>query len=267
MASMVKTVFKADMRTPDHLVWPSLEVSYLSKSCIEGKLNEDAMGLVNIDDNHFILAIADGVGGHAYGYKAANAAIESVVQEFEGVSSCDDLSPTILRAFDRANKEVLDIGAGSGTTLLVVEVTERCLRSYHAGDSGMMVVGGKGKLKHFTIGHSSFELGMEAGLVDGLDPQEYHLRNELTNMVGSKDMRIEVGPKISLRPRDLVIMASDGLLDNLDVDDFLKSTPERDPQLLMDLLYQKAVRQMEGEDESRYSKPDDLSIIVFKPTS
>ena len=43
----------------------------------------------------------------------------------------------------------------------------------------------------------------------------------VSNIIGTPDMRIDVGPAIELAPRDTLLLASDGLPDNLYVDEIV----------------------------------------------
>ena len=43
----------------------------------------------------------------------------------------------------------------------------------------------------------------------------------LFNVIGSSDMRVEVGPALQLAARDTVLLASDGLFDNLYIDEIV----------------------------------------------
>ena len=45
----------------------------------------------------------------------------------------------------------------------------------------------------------------------------------LFNVIGSPDMRVEVGPALELAARDTVLLASDGLFDNLFIDEIVDS--------------------------------------------
>ena len=49
--------------------------------------NEDSVIIVGNKNNEFILAVADGMGGHKAGEIASNIAIEHIVQSFESMET------------------------------------------------------------------------------------------------------------------------------------------------------------------------------------
>ena len=49
--------------------------------------NEDSVIIVSNKNNEFILAVADGMGGHKAGEIASNIAIEHIVQSFESMET------------------------------------------------------------------------------------------------------------------------------------------------------------------------------------
>ena len=51
--------------------------------------------------------------------------------------------------------------------------------------------------------------------MDETDAMHHEDRHVISNVIGSTDMRIEVGSAIKIAPRDTLVLASDGLSDNL----------------------------------------------------
>ena len=47
------------------------------------------------------------------------------------------------------------------------------------------------------------------------DAIHHEARHVISNVIGSDQMRIEIGPPIEMAPRDTLLIASDGLFDNL----------------------------------------------------
>ena len=120
----------------------------------------------------------------------------------------------ILSGFDRANRAVLQRGGGGATTLAVVEVRAGRLRSYHVGDSGVLVFGGRGKVRLQTIFHSPVGYAVEAGVLDEEEAMNHVDRHLVSNVVGDRSMHVGVSYPRRLRPMDTVVLASDGLFDN-----------------------------------------------------
>ena len=113
----------------------------------------------------------------------------------------------IINGIERANVAVRDMGLGAATTMAVVQVQERFVRPYHVGDSLILVVGNQGKIKLQTIAHSPVGYGVEAGLLDEAEAMHHEARHVVSNIVGTEDMRIEVGARLRMAPRDTLVVA------------------------------------------------------------
>ncbi len=143
---------------------------------------------------------------------ALSAVAESVAQ---GLADGGELRAAILDGFDRANAAVSGLGIGAATTLVVVEIDDGHVRPYHVGDSGVMIVGQRGFVRLQTVPHSPVGYAVEAGFLEATEALHHEELHLVSNMVGSPEMRIEIGPAVPLRPLDTVLLASDGLFDNL----------------------------------------------------
>ena len=77
-------------------------------------------------------------------------------------------------------------------------------------------------------------------------------------------MRIDIGTIVELKVRDTVLLASDGLTDNIHIDEiveFMRKGPLDDA---IDAIVHRALRRMAVESKTLPSKPDDLSLILFR---
>ena len=155
---------------------------------------------------------------------------------------------------------------GAGTTLAVVELDGRTVRPYHVGDSMILVVGGRGKIKLQTVPHSPVGYGVEAGLLDEREAMHHESRHVVSNVIGSSEMHIAVGPPIKLAPRDTVLLASDGLFDNLYSTRIAESVRKGKLQAAVQRLICASQQRMTGDQDGQPSKPDDLTFIAFRPT-
>jgi serine/threonine protein phosphatase PrpC len=148
---------------------------------------------------------------------------------------------------------------------VLVEIRDRVVRPYHVGDSAILLVGQRGKLKFQTIAHSPIGYAVEAGLIDEKDAIHHDQRHVISNVIGSSEMRIEIGPAIQMAARDTLVLASDGLLDNLlpaEIVDLVRTGPL---DKAVDQLVATATARMNAEGGSAPSKPDDLTVIAFRP--
>ncbi len=258
----------ADQRDPVELHLPHAD-AWLRCAKAPGKngANEDSAGAWALPGVGFVLAIADGVGGAAGGARASGCAIDALDRAVATVVTGDNLRSAILDAFETANTEIIGLGIGAGTTLVVVEICERRLRSYHVGDSAAFVVGQRGRVKLETLQHSPVGYGVAAGLIKpgaALDRADRHL---IANYLGTPDMHIELGPPIKLAARDSLLLASDGLLDNLRPDEIFETIRVGAVAANARELVARAERRMGSESEHTPSKPDDMSFILFRQSA
>jgi serine/threonine protein phosphatase PrpC len=94
-----------------------------------------------------------------------------------------------------------------------------------------------------------------------LHHEERHL---VSNLLGSSDMRIDVGATVELSPLDTVLLASDGLTDNIHVEEIVEMMRKGSLTSALDALTRLALRRMTFESRTQPSKPDDLSLILFR---
>jgi serine/threonine protein phosphatase PrpC len=230
--------------------------------------NEDAAALVRVTKDRCLLVVADGFGGHPAGGRAAATAVQQIEQVVSDAAPSDDsLLSSIVSGFEKANETVREWGLGSATTLSVVEVYGSHVRPYHVGDSAVLVVGQRGRIKFRSVPHSPVGYAVESGLMDEKEAMNHEERHLVSNMVGSESMRIEIGPILKLAPRDTVLLGSDGLWDNLMFDEVVhhirKGPLQGGVHTLVDLSRERMVSPQEGQP----SKPDDLTIIAFRRRS
>jgi len=229
--------------------------------------NEDSALVVRLPDGRGVLAVADGLGGLPSGDEASALCVRRLAEAVAAPREESDLRSAILHGFDQANHAVTEHAPGSGSTLAVVEIVGEGVRPYHAGDSEILVVGQRGRLKLQTVSHSPVGYALQAGLVDEEEALHHEDRHLISNIVGSAHMRVEMGWLLRLCSRDTVLVASDGLFDNLTLPEIFE-TVRRGPlaRVLAELVAACRVRMVEHE-AGRPSKPDDLTVVAYRPTA
>lgn len=226
--------------------------------------NEDGAAVIPIDEASGLLIITDGAGGGPSGERASRVTLETIVDAAHSTDpTTRELRECILGAIDRANSGIQDLGVGAGTTLVIAEVRDRVVRSYHVGDSHLLIVGQRGKIKRFTVAHSPTGYAVEAGYMDEKEALGHEDRHLVSNLVGFDDMRIELGPEVRLRPRDTVILATDGLFDNLALEEIVGTMRSGPLDRCVAELRTKCLERMRSGQPP--SKPDDLTVVAFRP--
>ena len=194
--------------------------------------NEDSLAAWVTSPTTGVLAIADGVGGERCGDRASRTAIEAIQAALQDspVDESGDARPAVLNGIERANREVMELGVGAASTLALVEISGDTIRPYHVGDSMMMLVGNRGKVKWQTVPHSPVGYAVEAGVLDEDDAIHHADRHLVSNIVGTENMRIEIGPRLKMARRDTLVVASDGLFDNLHTAEIIEIARKGHPQ-------------------------------------
>lgn len=226
--------------------------------------NEDSAALLSMTQHKALLIVADGCGGMSGGAAASRLAVERVLDAVESVEDDASLRPAILDGMESANLAVQDLRNGAATTLAIVEISDHIARSYHVGDSSILLVGNRGKIKFQSRSHAPVAYGVEAGLIDERDAIHHEDLHLVSNVVGTTDMHIEIGPKHKLNARDTVLVASDGLFDNLHLDEIVEAIRKGSLEKAAAKLIELASVRMKSHDAALPSKPDDLTFILFR---
>jgi serine/threonine protein phosphatase PrpC len=174
------------------------------------------------------------------------------------------LRTAILNGLETANGRVQSVGIGTATTLAVVEVVDYTVRPYHVGDSMILVVGQRGKIKLQTTSHSPVGFAVEAGLLDEIEAMHHEDRHLVSNVIGSAEMTIEIGTSLRLAPRDTVLLASDGLFDNLFIQEIVDRIRKGPLDQAVERLATDSRRRMLQPEPGSPSKPDDLTIVALR---
>ncbi len=232
--------------------------------------NEDSACVWQASADLGLLAVADGVGGAAAGNRASREIIEQLFAHCREVKSGrqrqpNDLRSAILDAIDAANQHILDWSIGAGTTLTAIQFDAATLRAYHVGDSAAMLVSNRGNIKYATVGHAPVARAVEIGMLEADEALVHEDRNLISNCLGSESMKIEIGPQLSMSARDTLILASDGLFDNLTEDEVAEIIRKGNLRDQTEQLLANVNQRMNAPtSETTPSKPDDLSMLLFR---
>lgn len=226
--------------------------------------NEDAAAMIPLGKDALVLAVADGVGGSPAGCEASTIAMETLQQGLAELDPEASLRGAILDAVESANQSILLSGRRSATTLVVAEIVGNQLRCYHIGDSELIVVGQRGRIKQRIIPHSPTGFAVEAGLLDEEEAVLHEQRHVIFNVLGAPNMRVDISTAIDLARHDTVLLTSDGVLDNLYVDEIVELIRVGPLDRAADRLVEETRKRMLSEKSSGPSKPDDLTIVLYR---
>jgi serine/threonine protein phosphatase PrpC len=216
-------------------------VAYTARQPGKDTGNEDSVAIIPYGPGAAVLVVADGAGGLPAGKRASLTAVATLAASLQTAMDKTMLLRTaILNGIEAANE------------------------ADQIGDSEAMIVGQRGLMKLQTTAHSPTGFAVEAGFLDEREALHHEERHLVSNFLGTIDMRIDVGAAVRLDPRDTVFVASDGLMDNVHVEEIIECI-RKGPLLDAAMCaVELAGRRMRICEEGEPSKPDDLSMILFR---
>jgi len=240
-------------------------VAYTCRSPDKETENEDTVAVIPFGPQAAVLVVADGAGGLPAGKRASLTAVTTLAASLQmAMLETMLLRNAILNGIEAANTAVQELGNGSATTLTVITLEGLTVRAYQVGDSEAMVVGQRGLVRLQTTAHSPTGFAVEAGFLDQREALHHAERHLVSNFIGTTDMRIDVGAGVTLQPRDTIMLASDGLMDNVHVEEIIQRIRKGPIETAVDRVVSLAERRMAGASAGQPSKPDDLSLILFR---
>src|ERR671912_137806 len=206
-----------------------------------------------------LLAMADGMGGHAGGDVASSTVIAALVELDDEALGGRDVSQALLDRILAANAEIgeqvrddpkLD---GMGTTLIALLRARDKIVLAHIGDSRAFMVR-DGVVTQITKDHSFVQNLVDEGRISSSDAHTHPQRSLVTRVLtGAHDDEPDLVVRQG-RIGDRYLIASDGLTDYVardTVDEIL--TTEKDPGECADRLVSLALRA---------GAPDNVTVVV-----
>ena len=228
-------------------------------------VNEDGAVVIQLSPTHGVIAVADGVGGYQAGDRAARAVIDALVEHCREAQPDVSTRAELLDAIEAANSEILGWGIGAATTVVAAEFLAGRVRVIHVGDSTALLTSNHGTLKFLSIAHAPVAQAVALGMLDESEALLHEDRNLISNCVGCLEMRIEVGPECKMSVRDTLLLASDGLFDNLIPEDVVQLIRAGGFETQFHRLIDRTQSLMLNGDGLE-GKPDDLTVVAFRQT-
>ena len=105
---------------------------------------------------------------------------------------------------------------------------------------------------------------VEAGFLDHKEALHHEDRHLVSNFLGANDMRIDVGAELRLQARDTILLATDGLMDNVHLSETIERIRKGPLDAAAERLVALARHRMAAKTTAQPSKPDDLSLILYR---
>jgi len=229
------------------------------------RANEDAAALLPLGEGRLLLIVADGLGGQPGADQASGLTVRLLVRSLEPArTGSGDPGALLLAGLKDANEAVEQLGLGAGTTLAAALVLDGHARAFHVGDSVVMLVDQHGGVKFVTVPHSPIGYALAAGMLTEEEALHHPERHIISNMVGSPQMLPEVGPDVELEPGDTLIVASDGVVDNLYRAELAEILRGPDLARVAEELVGLCRERMAGRGSQVPSKPDDATFLIYR---
>lgn len=192
-----------------------------------------------------LLLVADGMGGHKAGDLASRYCVEVLTGQ---VRLCTLTTPiSILKeAIEKANREVNNKAnespdyEGMGTTLVAATILSDILYVANIGDSRLYLI--SEHIKQITQDHSWVEEMVKKGELKEEEMRFHPNKNIITRAIGTSPDVVADFFELKLKPRDRILLCSDGLsnmLDDEEIFDIIKYR-EKDLETIGKLLVDRA---------------------------
>ena len=193
--------------------------------------NQDRVDLV-VQNDATLMVVADGMGGHAHGARAAEVTVTTLKECFgEMTLPVFDPQGFLTLALARAHDRVVKLGDGVAldhkprATCAVCLVQDGGSYWAHVGDSRIYQLR-EGRIQMRTRDHSHVELLLREGLIAESEMRGHPMRNFVECCLGGDvplpDMSVTARTKLA--PGDLLLACTDGLWSGLEDADFAELT-------------------------------------------
>ena len=196
---------------------------YLTDSGKVRDHNEDSVVITKNEEGDYLMAIADGMGGHSAGEVASNIAIgyldNKFNETFHNMTKVDAVN-WIRDAVDEINMKIFQHekthpeSKGMGTTLVLSIITKDYLLFGNVGDSSGFVMK-DGKLHKVTYDHTLVNLLVSAGELTKEEAVVHPKKNVLMKALGAAT-EVDVDIFDCDMSVEEILLSSDGLTGMLD---------------------------------------------------
>ena len=208
--------------------------------------------------------VADGMGGHLDGERAAGIAVQTLasdmlqrvytplLRDFHA-SESPAILDALIAAAESANRAVVEHVPGGGTTLTAAAVVGNLAYLAHVGDSRAYLIQG-GLIEQLTTDHTLVQRLVQMKELTPEEAQHYPQKNVLYRAIGqNEDLKIERMIR-ALPPGARLVICTDGLWDAVDDEEIRHAVSlAQSPQAACDELVRLANARGGG---------DNITVIV-----
>ena len=243
-----------------------MEHYYLTDPGKVREQNEDSVIIVNNHSKEYLMAVADGMGGHSNGEIASSIAITHLADNFKELKSIGNKEDAIywMRAITNEINALIykytednPDSTGMGTTLVMAIITDEFLLFGNIGDSSGYVIKNE-QLHKITTDHTLVNMLVKSGELTEEEAKFHPRKNVLMRALGANNP-IEIDIFDVENEETDVLICSDGLTNMLTDEQIEKVLAEgKNAEEIVDKLIRKA--------NARGGK-DNISVAYLKKES
>lgn len=225
--------------------------------------NQDRCLIAEREDT-VLLAVADGMGGHARGDLAAQAFVDSLQRSFRNYQGVEDAGQFLREAFREAHRTIQRVGQAQKPPIEPLTTGVACLVQdgtavwAHVGDSRAYLIR-QGEVALRTRDHTRVAEMVDAGLLTEQQARLHPLRNHVSLCLGGTPQPppVTLGPKLYLAPGDILLLCSDGLWSAVSESRLISILENSDLPRAIDELAGSA-------EQASYPQSDNVSGVVLR---
>jgi serine/threonine protein phosphatase PrpC len=199
-----------------------LEYASLSDIGLRRSVNQDSYGVFPADGQSVsvskgkLFIVADGIGGHVSGNTASEMAVHIIQEEYFKDGS-EDVSESLLKAFQKANKLICDelscsdpyLKMGTTCSALVLASRHGCIA--HVGDSQIFQIANE-EITLMTKDHTIIADLMRRGAITEEQAKKHPEKRVLSRALGIEaEVEIDILANIPLEKTQSFVLCTDGL--------------------------------------------------------
>ena len=239
-----------------------MEIAYITDPGKVRDHNEDSVLVVKNGSGEYLMAVADGMGGHRGGEVASSLVVSHLGKRFTGIDTVGTKEEAInfikevvseCNILINKHTEEHPESFGMGTTLVLALITPSFLLFGNLGDSSGFVLK-NGKIEKITNDHTLVNLLVKSGELTPEEAKDHPNRNVLMKALGSLTT-VEMDIFDVETDVDGILLCSDGLTNMLEFDQIARVLNEN-------LTPEEKVRKLVVKSNNR-GGTDNISIAYL----